>query len=114
MDVVDLGIVEYREAWDLQRSIAADVDQPRVVRPAGSVLTALPVVPRRPVLGVRRREHHACSVELDLGVPDDALRVGVPDGAVLREAEGSAEPVDRRGGVLVRPHRHDPLARHSP
>jgi lipoyl(octanoyl) transferase len=25
MDVVDLGIVEYREAWDLQRSIAADV-----------------------------------------------------------------------------------------
>src|SRR3954454_16505179 len=25
MDVVDLGIVEYREAWDLPRSIAADV-----------------------------------------------------------------------------------------
>ena len=25
MDVVDLGVVEYREAWDLQRSLAADV-----------------------------------------------------------------------------------------
>ena len=25
MDVVNLGVVEYREAWDLQRSIAADV-----------------------------------------------------------------------------------------
>jgi lipoyl(octanoyl) transferase len=25
MDVVDLGIVEYREAWDLQRQVAADV-----------------------------------------------------------------------------------------
>ena len=25
MEVIDLGIVEYREAWDLQRSIAADV-----------------------------------------------------------------------------------------
>jgi lipoyl(octanoyl) transferase len=25
MDVVDLGIVEYREAWELQRSISADV-----------------------------------------------------------------------------------------
>jgi lipoyl(octanoyl) transferase len=25
VDVVDLGIVEYREAWDLQRSIAVDV-----------------------------------------------------------------------------------------
>jgi lipoyl(octanoyl) transferase len=25
VDVVDLGVVEYREAWDLQRSLAADV-----------------------------------------------------------------------------------------
>jgi lipoyl(octanoyl) transferase len=25
VDVVDLGVVEYREAWDLQRSVAADV-----------------------------------------------------------------------------------------
>ena len=25
MDVVDLGTVDYREAWDLQRSLAADV-----------------------------------------------------------------------------------------
>ena len=25
MDVVDLGIVDYREAWDLQRTVAAEV-----------------------------------------------------------------------------------------
>ena len=60
MEVIDLGIVEYREAWDLQRSIAADVA-------AGSRPDTVLFLEHPPTITLGRRSEPA-----ELHVPDDA------------------------------------------
>src|SRR3954462_6119340 len=60
MDVVDLGIVEYREAWDLQRSIAAEVA-------AGTKPDTVLFLEHPPTITLGRRSEPG-----ELHVPEDA------------------------------------------
>jgi lipoyl(octanoyl) transferase len=60
VDVVDLGVVEYREAWDLQRSLAADVA-------AGTRADTVLFLEHPPTITLGRRSEPG-----ELHVPDDA------------------------------------------
>jgi lipoyl(octanoyl) transferase len=60
VDVVDLGVVEYREAWDLQRSLATDVA-------AGTRPDTVLFLEHPPTITLGRRSEPA-----EVHVPDDA------------------------------------------
>src|SRR5919109_45693 len=58
--VLDLGLVPYREAWDLQRSLAGAVSQ-------GAIPDTVVFLEHPPVVTLGRRTDHA-----ELHLPDDA------------------------------------------
>src|SRR2546425_3189686 len=83
------------------------VDDPRDRRPLARGRARLPVMLRALVVRCRGRQEDPAFPESQLRVRDPPVAVLHPLVFAFMEPEGTDQPIDRRGGVLVRAHRHD-------
>src|SRR5947209_4662137 len=83
------------------------VDDPWDRRPLARGRARRPVMLRALVVRCRGGQEDPAFPESQLGVRDPPVPVLHPLVFAFPEPEGTDQPIDRRGGVLVRDHRHD-------